>query len=211
MGHALPQEPQLALSVCSSTQAAPQAVRPAGHTQAPPTHDCAAEQAFPHVPQLSRSVAVFRHTPLHAVCPAAQAHTPAAHRAPCAQALPQAPQLAPSVWKFTQAPLQAVRPALQAAAHTPKEQRGPPIIEPGNRGMHTNPHAPQSFGLDARSTHAPAHSVGRVPWLQAQAPLTQAWPPAHARPHMPQLAASLARLTQAPPQDVVPAIPVQVF
>jgi hypothetical protein len=173
--------PQLALSVCTSAQAAPHAVWPAGHTQAPATHDCAAEQTLPQAPQLRRSVAVLRHTPLHAACPTGHVHAPLTQREPCAQTVPHAPQLPKSVWVLTQAPFntapgppvkQAVSPALQAGAHAPCEQSGPPAIEPGSCGWQSVPHAPQFAGLDARSTHVLAQKAGRVPRLHWQALFT---------------------------------------
>jgi hypothetical protein len=56
VGHLLPHPPQLAASVCVSTQAPRQTVFPAGQTHCPPLQTWAPLQALPQVPQFAVSV-----------------------------------------------------------------------------------------------------------------------------------------------------------
>jgi hypothetical protein len=56
------QPPQLALSVCTFTQAPPQSCSPAGHaTHAPPEQASPAEHTFSQAPQLDTSEEVSTH------------------------------------------------------------------------------------------------------------------------------------------------------
>jgi hypothetical protein len=99
-GHALPQVPQLALSVFALTQAPEQSVWPVGQTQAPPEQIWVARHALPHLPQLSLSLASDAQVPVQLVRPAAH---PLPHEARPA-----------SGWPHT-----GVAP-LQATAHAPQ-------------------------------------------------------------------------------------------
>jgi hypothetical protein len=71
MGQAIPQEPQLAMSVCVSTQVPPQAVWPMGHMvvarQVPIWQLWPIGQTLPQVPQLLLSAWVSTQAPAHAV------------------------------------------------------------------------------------------------------------------------------------------------
>src|SRR5579863_193431 len=106
-----------------------------------------APQAFPHAPQSAALLVRSTQTPLHAVCPAGQAQAPFAQMAPMPHVAPQAPQFAGSVFVFVQRPRQAVSPMVQLPAQWAALHTWP--------ALHTLPHAPQSFGLLATSTHTP--------------------------------------------------------
>jgi hypothetical protein len=119
-GHALPQAPQLAASVCVSTQAAvlAQNVGAAlGHAQVPPTQLSALGQTFPpadaHPPQLAALVCVSTQVPAQDVgAVAGHPHAPPTQLVPPVQTLPpwfaQPPQLAPSVCVSTHRPPHSV-------------------------------------------------------------------------------------------------------
>jgi hypothetical protein len=119
-----PQAPQLALSVCGSTQAPAQAVRPAGHTsvQVPIEHDCAAVHALPQRPQLVVLVCTFTHTPPHTVVPGGHTHAPRVQTVPPVQVRPQEPQFVGSVCVLRQRPPQDVCPIGQDDAQAPMAQ-----------------------------------------------------------------------------------------
>lgn len=119
----VPQLPQLALSVCSSTQVVPHTDWPAtGHAHAPAVHVCALEQTVPQAPQLSGSVAVSVQVPLHTVWPVEQVQTPATQLVPPLHATPQPPQLALSVFGLTHAVPHWRSPVAQMLWHWPFEQ-----------------------------------------------------------------------------------------
>jgi hypothetical protein len=62
--HALPQAPQLALSVCVLTHTPPQSVMPGPQSpQTPAEHCWPIGHAWPHMPQLLLSVCVLVQTP----------------------------------------------------------------------------------------------------------------------------------------------------
>ena len=63
MGHTVPHDPQLAVSLLRFAQVVPQYVVPPGHPHTPPTHDWPVGHTRPHDPQLLRSVAVLTHAP----------------------------------------------------------------------------------------------------------------------------------------------------
>jgi hypothetical protein len=115
-GHALPHEPQLALSVCVSTQVCaapmPQIVRGAVQStrHAPAMQLCPIGQALPQAPQLALSVCVFTQAPPQVICPIGQVQTPAIQVCPAEHALPQPPQLALSVCVSMHIPEHAVCP-----------------------------------------------------------------------------------------------------
>jgi hypothetical protein len=199
--HAALHAPQLALSVASLTQPLPQADMPAGQPQTPPEQVSPEGHRFPQPPQLRVSVIALVHAPLQKVCPAAvHAQAPATQVAAAPHAIPHAPQFAPSVCSFTQAPPQSARPAAHCVWHVDSEQT---TLPPGVVG-HAWPHAPQSFGFDARLTHCPPHIVG-VANGHRHRPPTHALPPVQALPQPLQLALSLNGLTHARLQSTNPA------
>ncbi len=74
-GHALPQTPQLLVSLLVFLQKPPQLVWPAGHEplmHCPPEHVWFPAQACPQAPQLLKSLLVSRQFPEQHVRPAAQ-------------------------------------------------------------------------------------------------------------------------------------------
>lgn len=115
----MPQAPQLALSVCSSTQAAPHCVCPVVQLEVhlPLAQSWPGPQAVLHAPQLFVSVCVFVQVPLQSVCPPGQRHWLIVQLALVGHALPHDPQLALSVLVSTQPPLHCVRPAPQLDPH----------------------------------------------------------------------------------------------
>jgi hypothetical protein len=124
-GHALPQRPQLALSLASCAQVAvrplPQTARPAAQLslQAPAEHTCPSGQLAPHWPQFSRSLVRSVQT----IPPDAVAHklwlarqvgsqAPRTQDSPDGQSVPQPPQLVVSVDVSTQALPHRARPTV---------------------------------------------------------------------------------------------------
>jgi len=138
-GHTFPQEPQLLLSLFSSTQAVPHRVCPAPHagTQAPALHVVPVAQTWPHEPQLLLSVWVLMQLVPQKLVPGP--HTPAqvplTQAVPGAHTTPQAPQLSLSVPVFVQAQPQKVDPGPHTLTHWP-----PLHAEPAPQ---TWPHEPQ--------------------------------------------------------------------
>jgi hypothetical protein len=92
--HTVPQTPQLALSVCRSTQDTPHAASPAPHVSwhMPATHCWLPAHCTPQPPQLFGSVCVFAHPAPHADSPAGQLQAPAEQLSPARHAFPHAPQ-----------------------------------------------------------------------------------------------------------------------
>jgi hypothetical protein len=123
----VPQLPQFALSVCSSTQPLPHATRLPAHVSVhfPAAQTCAPLQRAPQAPQSLGLVSVSTHWPPHDVCPAGQAHVPPAQLWPPVHATPQAPQSRSSELRLTQALVQSVRPVPQVRVQTPAEQTFP--------------------------------------------------------------------------------------
>jgi hypothetical protein len=124
---AVPHEPQLALSVCSFTQAPPHWVSPAVQLSVhlPFAQTCPGPHWLLHAPQSSMSVCSLTHAPLQAVSPVGQLQLPPWHVAPVAQTVPHEPQLALSVCSFTQALPHWVRPVPHVDMHAPFEQTLP--------------------------------------------------------------------------------------
>lgn len=92
--HRRPQAPQLAVSVRASTQRAPHAIRPVGHTHVPASQTPPCWQRRPQPPQCVGSDRVSTHAPGHGVSPGAHAsQAPCAQISRSAQARAQAPQL----------------------------------------------------------------------------------------------------------------------
>jgi hypothetical protein len=116
--HALPHLPQLALSVCNSTQEPLQLTVPASPqsaAHAPRAQNCLLVQVVPHIPQLEGSVARLTHAPLQSKRLAEHWHTPATHVLPPVHVMPQLPQLALSELRSTHEALQAASPTPQVA------------------------------------------------------------------------------------------------
>lgn len=61
--HALPQRPQCAGLVLTSTQLEPQRTVPVGQLHEPPTQSCSGEHREPHAPQFSGSFEIEMHEP----------------------------------------------------------------------------------------------------------------------------------------------------
>jgi hypothetical protein len=114
---ALPQAPQLLLSVRTLRQLEPHSVEvapeqvivhtPALHVADPPPWP-GPGHTWPHEPQLFVSALSLTQAPLQIVVPAGHWHDPPMHRAPPVQMLPQAPQLLVSELSLTHVPLHDV-------------------------------------------------------------------------------------------------------
>jgi hypothetical protein len=104
------------VSLLVSTQASPQATKPAPHLneQAPAIHVGVpfegAEHSVAHEPQCAGSFFVSTQAPPQSVVPAGHwaAQAPGSQVAPAPQAFPQAPQLVGLEVRSTQVPLQSV-------------------------------------------------------------------------------------------------------
>lgn len=101
--------------------------------------------------------------------------------------------------RSTHAPPHGDNPGLHDAAHVPPLQSG---VAP----EHTTPHAPQSFGSLAGSTHTPLHATRSAPQAHAPLPHTSVGP--HAFGHEPQCSAFVRVSTQAPAQFERPGVHV---
>jgi hypothetical protein len=165
--HRTPHPPQLSLLDWTSTQAPPQAVRPAEHAarHLPDTHaGVPAAQAALQAPQWPGLFEVSTQVPPQSVVPVGHPQAPSTHALPPVHALPQVLQLAGSELVSVQAPLHAVRPVAQVAAHMPTEQTWPPP-----QGL---VHPPQWAGSVSTSTHVPPQSRcegGHAHWPKLQA------------------------------------------
>jgi hypothetical protein len=112
--HAIPQPPQLAASLTTSTHAPPQARVPAGHAHRPPVHACDSAQTAPQAPQSRTSVARSTQLAPHAVSPALheEAQAPRLQRGEVPpHATEHSPQLRGSERRGVQAPPHAASPA----------------------------------------------------------------------------------------------------
>jgi len=129
-GQAVPQPPQLAGSLCSSTQAAappvPQAVSPALQPQEPFVHSWEPLQALAQAPQLAALLPRFTHALLQSVSPVAQVdvQTLFEQTSPPRQAMLHPPQLRGSDVGSTQTPLQTV-PVVQLPPSVSIDPSGP--------------------------------------------------------------------------------------
>jgi hypothetical protein len=191
--HLLPQEWQFCVSLCSSTQLAPQRFCPAGQ---PETH-CAGPP-----PSSPPSAAAAEQTGV----PASAVH-----------AYPQKPQLA-VVLSWTHVLPQSVYPALHEVVHMLLTQAACPfgsdVVQATPPSVPAPPsapaHPPQLVVVLVVSTHAPLQTT----WLPVQ-PETHAYvspvlgieqtgvPPSQLIPHDPQLSAVVS-VTQAPSHKVYP-------
>jgi hypothetical protein len=216
--HAAPQAPQLATSLCESTQAPSQLERLAAQK----TRHVPCEQEkldggdpwdgpasanrmheWPQVPQLCGSDARSTQAPRHiaAFAPRSHAHDPETQRSPVGHPLPHPPQFESSEPKSTQAPLQLSRPAAQRDEHSDCEQT--PFAG------HARPQPPQFAGSELVSTQV---SPQRTPTAHTPPSGVNAWhtPLEHARPspqacmHGPQLSGSELVSTQVSPQRTSP-------
>src|SRR5512140_96905 len=115
----MPQPPQFALSVCSSTQAPLHDVWPGPHVPVHPPleHSWPGAHALPHLPQLFGSASVSTHLPLQLVCPVGQPHLPLAHAVPPAQPTPQPPQSPLSFCSSTHAAPDCESPGAHVLVH----------------------------------------------------------------------------------------------
>jgi hypothetical protein len=136
LAHVLPQDPQLAASVCVFVYAPPQ------HALSPPGAVVA------HPPQLLKFVCSLTQTPLQMTPGDAQTgvQTPAAHE-PLAHTVPQVPQFEASVCVLMLqpselTPLQFLKPVLQVSWHPPVTQYGAAAFAVPQ----TSPHEPQLSG-----------------------------------------------------------------
>jgi hypothetical protein len=106
----LPQDPQLAVSVCVLVQAVPQSVGlpEFGHLHPPPVHVCADGQTLPQDPQLAVSVCVLVQALPQKFGDELEGHAHALdwQVSAAGHAWPQVPQLLPSLESVAQAPLQ---------------------------------------------------------------------------------------------------------
>jgi hypothetical protein len=197
--HASPHPPQLALSVCVSTQLPAHAVVAPGqlaiHADAP--HTVLVAHIVMHAPQLSGSSVRSAQTPAQSVVPFVHWHMPLTHALPPAHVTPQAPQFAGSLSVLTHRPPQSTRPPRHAA---PESMHAPSThTEPGPQLL---PQLPQSPWLVKMSVQLPPHTIS--PAAHWHVPPAQVWPPMHVVPHVPQFALSLAVSTQALLQFVSP-------
>ncbi len=117
LAHAAAHPPQLAGSVCRSTQVPLHGVMPAGQAHTPPVQmSPVSGNTAPHPLQLFGSVCRSTQWPLQAVVPAGQTQTPLSHVPPPAgQVTPHPPQLPGSVCVSTHWPPHRVQPTLQAS------------------------------------------------------------------------------------------------
>ena len=109
LGHVVPHQPQLFVSLLVSTQTLPQRTEGRVHWKphVPAQTGIAvggALQDTPHFPQLEVSVDRFTHEPLQLVwVPQSAVQIPALHTVPTPQTVPQLPQCLVSDWRSTQA------------------------------------------------------------------------------------------------------------
>ena len=121
-----PQAPQLAVSVATSTHAAPQAVLPAGHAHVPALQTPPVGQTTPQVPQLFTSVCELLHVPLQYRSDDVHSRQePVLQPWPDGHTRPQAPQLFTSVSTETHAPPQGAVPTGHAPMQAPATQFWP--------------------------------------------------------------------------------------
>ena len=106
----MPQPPQFAASLRTSTQAPVHAVSPGAQaaTHSPDEQSGGSVQAVSQVPQWLGSEAVCVHTPPHSVPPNGQAQAAFPHVWPPVHTTPQPPQFASSPFGLTHAPPQAI-------------------------------------------------------------------------------------------------------
>ena len=226
--HAMPQLPQLVLSVRVSVSqpslgtplqsAKPAAHPPVGITHAPATHDCAdtcgRAHAAPHAPQFAVEVCVsvsqpFGATPSQSPKEGLQrttVHIPAVHPSTVvfgsAQTAPQPPQLLGSM----RVSAQRVTPP-----SPPHVTRGGAQVVPHAPPEHTCPaphvvpHAPQLALSVCRFAQLAPHTVSPAPQFGRHVPAEHAWPAGQCVPHAPQLWSSVRRFTHSVPHAVCPA------
>ncbi len=226
-GHTVPQRPQLATVLWTSTSqplvATPSQLPKPGvqvMPQAPVVHEGAEfapdAQTVPQAPQLRGSLAVVTQVPLQRVVPAMQAsmQEPAEQSCPLPHEVPQRPQLVALVWRLTSQPsaalpLQSAKPVRQVKPQAPDEH----VEDALAGGRHTVPQAPQLSELFVVLTSQPleaTRSQSPKPVLHAkpQPPATQVARAfvgaAHAFEQRPQCVRLELVSTQAPPQEVPP-------
>jgi hypothetical protein len=99
----LPHEPQLKLSLVTSTQTPLQTVGAlAGQLHTLEVHTPPSAHALPQLPQFCGSVVMLEHPVGHVIVPDGHVQTPLLHCAPALQAVPQLAQFAGSVWVSVQ-------------------------------------------------------------------------------------------------------------
>ena len=186
---AVPQLPQLALSMEVSTHELPQVVWLQKFEQNPFEQVCSALHLVLHEPQLAPSVRMSTHWPEQSLSPAGHSHFPALHDFPPVHLTPHPPQLLLSVAASTHAPEQYVPPPGQT--HLPAWH-----VEPA---AHALSQLPQCAASLCMYTHWPLHSVsgeGHIP----------ASPAAPALPAVPELPpADVPALPPAPSAESAPA------
>ncbi len=156
----MPQRPQLALSLLTSTQRPAQMVWPEGQAQRPISQRCPVPQAVPQAPQFIASVWVFTQAPLQAFSPIGHAHMPETQFCPVPQTVPQLPQLLLSDCVSTQA-IEAPAPHTARGAAQGSAQR--PAVQLWPVG-HTVPQEPQLVALVCASTQTSPQSI----WPEGQ-------------------------------------------
>jgi hypothetical protein len=183
-----------------STQLPPHAEVPAGHAamvHAPTWQSSPPSQRTPQAPQFIGSADVSAHTPAQAISPAGQAHVPFAHTWSPSQETAHAPQWAGSDARSKHAPEQALKPPEHPWLHSPLLQRGADAPQ-------CKPHAPQSSGSLATSTHREPQR--RFPAAQAHVPPLQISPASQRCAHEPQWSMLLDGSTHAPRHRASPAL-----
>jgi hypothetical protein len=220
--HGRPQPPQFAASVCVSTHAVPQRVRPDGQSHTPPAHVWSVRHARLHPPQFAASELRSTQFVPQTVCPLGHdcTHDPPAHitEPPDGATHPRlhAPQWLVSVAVSRQVPPQLVSPehvppgghagapAEPHVTHAPLLQKRPV--------PHAPPQRPQCALSPRRSTSQPLSGfVSQSPAFALHAP-TRHRPPTHAAvargsehttPHPPQWEGLVCVSTHAPAQRMV--------
>lgn len=195
-GHAVPQDPQLRLSVWRSTHAPPHWVFPAAvlhePVQVPAVHSVFRGQRFPQPPQLAGSFWVsVQARPQSVSVPQVQALL--TQLAPAGHGELQAPQLFASLARSTQALLQSVSAGPASVphdvVHTPAAQTLP--LPPS--AAQEFPQLPQLFGSLWVAVQTPLQRC--PPFAHWQTPLWQVVPPVQRMLQPPQFASSVCWFT----------------
>jgi hypothetical protein len=177
--HTIPQPPQLASSIATSTHAAAHAIEGATHpgAQALALHTVGGAQLRSHPPQWSGLAERSMHVPPQFDFPAGQAQAPDEQMNPGEHVFPHPPQFVALAVGSTQPPPQAVAGGPHPCElHAPFAQTSP--------FLHSVPQLPQFEGLELVSTHTAPQSTW--PSGQKHRPASQASPLAHAVLHAPQ-------------------------
>jgi hypothetical protein len=221
--HAVPQAPQLLLSVEKSAHPPLHELKPLLHAteHAPSLHEAVAlamlvvhAYADPQPPQLFGLFEKSTHAPLQRLYPLlhAKVHALALHSAVALATLvehtvEQVPQWLGLLVVSVQVPLHSVGVAVgQPETHVELEQTGVPPPQ-----AWAKPQPPQSLASLVKSTHAPLQRLYPLLHAKVQAPALHAGVALatrveHTLPHVMQLLGSLVRFTQLPLQIVGAAV-----